>query len=101
LIQTPGKSNRSQEHEKIARKEKRRFLRARVDLVQITIRIASTHVIAQINAKRTTQNGLKSTNQATKEEGEKRNVKNTKNTINTTQKLNPEGQEVVRATIPT
>jgi hypothetical protein len=48
-----------------------------------------------------TQNGLKSTNQATKEEREKRNVNNTKNIINTTQKLNPEGQEVVRATILT
>jgi hypothetical protein len=34
-----------------------------------------------------TQNGFKSTNQATKEEGEKRNVKNMKNTINTTQKI--------------
>jgi hypothetical protein len=37
-------------------------------------------------------------NQATEEEGEKRNVKNT---INTTQKMNLGGQEVVRATIRT
>jgi hypothetical protein len=47
------------------------------------------------------QNGLETMNQATKEEGGKRNVKNTKNTINTTQKLNHGGQEVVRTTIPT
>jgi hypothetical protein len=69
--QSPVKSDQGQEHEKVVRRENRRFVRARVDLVQLTIRIASTHVIAQINAKRTTQNGLKSTNQATKEEGKK------------------------------
>jgi hypothetical protein len=61
--QTPGKSDFVQELEKVARRENRRFLHARVDLVQLTLRIASTHVIARINAKRTTQFGLESTKQ--------------------------------------
>jgi hypothetical protein len=37
----------------------------------------STHVIAQINAKRTDQNGLEMTNQLKNERGKEKNAKNT------------------------
>jgi ribosomal protein S30 len=58
--QSPENFRSSQEHEKVPQNKNRRFLRARVDSVQLTLAIASTHVIARINAKRTSQFGLKS-----------------------------------------
>jgi len=49
--QSSGNFRSSQEHEKVPQNENHRFLRARVDSVQLTLRVASTHVIARINEK--------------------------------------------------
>jgi len=51
--QSLGNFRSSQEHEKVPQNENHRFLRSRIDSVQLTLRVASTHVIARINAKRT------------------------------------------------
>jgi hypothetical protein len=47
-------------------------------LVDFLWQKGSTHIIAQINAKRTDQKGVETTNQLKIERGKEKNVKNTK-----------------------
>jgi hypothetical protein len=54
---------------------------------------SSTHVIVQINAKRTNQNGLETTNQFKNERGKEKNTKNTSRTQKVILSLNPEGHK--------
>jgi hypothetical protein len=61
FTQTQKNIRSSQEHGKVPQNKNRRFLRAQIDSTKLTVRIASTHVIARINTKRTTQLGLEMT----------------------------------------
>jgi hypothetical protein len=51
-------SDRAKNTKKGPQNKDRRFLRARVNLVQLTLPIASAHYIALINQKTTTQIGI-------------------------------------------
>jgi hypothetical protein len=53
----------------------------------------STHVIAQINAKRTDQNGLETTNRLKNKRGKEKNAKNTSRTQRVILLPNPVGHE--------
>jgi hypothetical protein len=68
-------------------------LRALEELVDFLRWKGSTHVIAQINAKRMDQNGLETTNRLKNERGKEKSVKNTSRTQRVILPPNPGGHK--------